>query len=348
MAPTATLGTVTTTAATGEPAGADDTITVPFTTSEALAVKPWATIAGKVAIVTGSGSSWTATYTVEAGVNAADAGFDLGPLRDAAGNRRDSASVATGVRIKTGPARYTLSTTVSPPGGGSVRVVVVRAAQGSQADFISQPREWGPYREGTEVKAIARANAGYRFQEWSGGVCEGVTDPHTVADGCRITMDAAGSVTAIFAKQCTLTVRAGTGGSASGTWRGDCGETRPITATARSGYAFDGWRGAPVADATAASTTVLVDRNLTVTAGFQSTAPTVVTTQFATSNTGGYADVAKAGDTITVTFTVSEALASKPAATIAGRAATVTGSGTSWTATITVTSGTRNGLALFW
>ena len=78
-----------------------DTITVTFQTSEELSATPSATIAGQVATVTGSGKSWTATYTVESGVNADNAAFDLGVLTDAADNETDPPAVDTGIVIDT-------------------------------------------------------------------------------------------------------------------------------------------------------------------------------------------------------------------------------------------------------
>ena len=78
-----------------------NTITVAFQTSEELSATPSATIAGRTAAVTGSGKSWTATYTVEAGVNADNAAFDLGVITDAADNEADPLAVDTGIVVDT-------------------------------------------------------------------------------------------------------------------------------------------------------------------------------------------------------------------------------------------------------
>ena len=77
-----------------------DTITVTFQTGEELSATPSATIAGQTATVTGSDKSWTATYTVEAGINA-NAAFDLGVISDADGNETDPPAVDTGIVIDT-------------------------------------------------------------------------------------------------------------------------------------------------------------------------------------------------------------------------------------------------------
>ena len=78
-----------------------NTITVTFQTSEDLSAAPSATIAGQTATVTGSDKSWTAAYTVEAGINANTALFDLGVISDADGNETDPPAVDTGIVIDT-------------------------------------------------------------------------------------------------------------------------------------------------------------------------------------------------------------------------------------------------------
>ena len=78
-----------------------NTITVTFQTSEELSATPSAAVAGQTATVTGSDKSWTAAYTVEAGVNADNAAFDLGVISDADGNETDPPAVDTGIVIDT-------------------------------------------------------------------------------------------------------------------------------------------------------------------------------------------------------------------------------------------------------
>ena len=106
-----------------------DTITITFQTNEELATAPSATIAGQTATVTGSDKSWTATYTVQSGVNADNTAFDLEPIADTAGNRTDPAEVPTGIAIDTDaptvgitglPAQITEPFTVSFTFGESV------------------------------------------------------------------------------------------------------------------------------------------------------------------------------------------------------------------------------------
>ena len=105
---------------TGNPGYAKegDTITALVEISEALSITPSATIAGRAATVTGSGTQWKATYTVDGAVNADNAAFDLGAITDAAGNRNDPAAVDTGIEIDT------TAPTVSYALPGSMRVEV--------------------------------------------------------------------------------------------------------------------------------------------------------------------------------------------------------------------------------
>ena len=109
---------------TGNPGYAKegDTITALLEMSEALSITPSATIAGHAATVTGSGTQWMATYTVDGGVNADNAAFDLGAITDAAGNRTDPAVVETGIEIDT------TVPTVSYDAPGSMRVDVALPA----------------------------------------------------------------------------------------------------------------------------------------------------------------------------------------------------------------------------
>ena len=90
-------------------------ITVTFQTSEELSATPSATIAGRTAAVTGSGKSWTATYTVESGINDENAAFDLGVITDAADNETDTPAVDTGIVVDTNAPTVTEVTPVTTP-----------------------------------------------------------------------------------------------------------------------------------------------------------------------------------------------------------------------------------------
>lgn len=73
------------------------------------------------------------------------------------------------------------------------------------------------------------------------------------------------------------------------------------------------------------------------------TAPSLTNVSIASNNSNS--DLAKSGDVITLSITASEVLAAAPTVTIAGQAATVSGSGTSWTATVTVLPSTVLGVS---
>ena len=92
-----------------------NTITVTSQTSEELSATPSATIAGQVATVTGSGKSWTATYTVESGINDDNAAFDLGAITDDPDNTDDPPAVDTGIVIDTSAPTVTEVTPVTTP-----------------------------------------------------------------------------------------------------------------------------------------------------------------------------------------------------------------------------------------
>ena len=92
-----------------------DTITVTFQTGEELSATPSATIAGQTATVTGDGKNWTATYTVEPGINDDNAAFDLGQISDADGNNADPPAVVTGIKIDTTAPTVTEVTPVRTP-----------------------------------------------------------------------------------------------------------------------------------------------------------------------------------------------------------------------------------------
>ncbi|MEM1037721.1 MAG: Ig-like domain-containing protein [Pseudomonadota bacterium] len=74
------------------------------------------------------------------------------------------------------------------------------------------------------------------------------------------------------------------------------------------------------------------------------TAPTLTSVSLSSDNAGS-TRLARVGDTITLSMTSDEALATPPSVTIAGQAATVSGSGTSWKATLLVSATTPEGRA---
>jgi len=146
--------------------------------------------------------------------------------------------------------QFTLTMQVSPAGGGTTTPTV-----GSHV-----------YDEGTVVAVDAVANAGFRWDQWTGPVNGAVgTASNTV------TMDADKTLTANFVRQFTLTMQVspaggGTTSPAEGAHVYDEGTVVPIEAFPAAGYVFDQWTG----DVTGVvnPTTVTVDADKTVTANF--------------------------------------------------------------------------------
>ena len=144
-----------------------------------------------------------------------------------------------------GPKQYSLSTSVSPDGGGTIDPAT------------------GTYDTGTEVILTAEPASGYRFDRWSG-------DATGTSGSVTITMDNNKSVTAHFQAQYTLNasvspIGSGTIDPATGTY--DSGTRVTLTAEPASGYRFDRWSG----DATGTSSSVIItmDDDKSVTARFQ-------------------------------------------------------------------------------
>jgi len=135
------------------------------------------------------------------------------------------------------------------------------AAHGS----ITKTPDKSAYDAGETVTVQAVADTGYEFAGWSGDL-SGSTNPATV------TMNANKSITAGFTEvaPATYTLSAtATHGSVTKTPAKasyDQGETVTLTATPDTGYSFSSWSGD--ASGTSPSTTVLMDRNKSVTANF--------------------------------------------------------------------------------
>ena len=79
---------------------------------------------------------------------------------------------------------------------------------------------------------------------------------------------------------------------------------------------------------------------------FDKTAPTLSAVSIVSNNICNTA-LAKVGDALTLTFTSNEDVQDPPTVTIGGSSATVTGAGTSWSATRTMASGDSEGGVVF-
>jgi len=135
------------------------------------------------------------------------------------------------------------------------------------------------YSEGEVVNITATAASGWQFAGWTGAVANSGSNSTTV------TIDADKTVTANFSEIppetviVTLTMAVNGSGSttpAVGTHQYAENEVINITATAASGWQFDGWTD-NVANSGSASTAVTMDVDKTVTANFSEIPPEIVT-----------------------------------------------------------------------
>ena len=127
------------------------------------------------------------------------------------------------------------------------------------------------YDDGTVVDLVAEAEEGYRFVEWTG-------DVGTIADvyaaTTTITINGDYSITANFVKQYDLTISSTAGGSVTepgeDTFTYDEGTVVDLIATPDAGYRFVEWTGdvGTIADVYAASTTITMNDDYSITANF--------------------------------------------------------------------------------
>jgi len=122
----------------------------------------------------------------------------------------------------------------------------------------------GNYSADANASIIATPDVGYHFTSWAGS---GIADPSAATT--TVLMDQNHSVTANFAiNQYALTATGGAGGSASGAGTYSHDANASITAIPDVGHHFTHWTGSGIADPNAATTTVLMDQNRSVTAHF--------------------------------------------------------------------------------
>jgi hypothetical protein len=162
--------------------------------------------------------------------------------------------------------------TISSTGGGSV-------TEPGEDTFT--------YDEGTVVDLIAEAEEGYRFDEWTGDV--GTIDD-VYAAATNITMNGDYSITAEFVRQYDLSISSTEGGSVTTPGEGvfTYGEVSVVglAAEAEEDYRFVEWTCDvdTIADIYAASTTITMNGDYSITANFEAV-PLSVTTKAATNIT---------------------------------------------------------------
>ena len=178
----------------------------------------------------------------------------------------------------TGVTYYTLTVNVSPSGSGTVALSL------EDQDPTTSGNQ---YESGTTVTVTANPASGYVFDHWSGDL-SGSTNPTS------ITMDGDKSVTAHFRQiapgQYSLIISSTEGGSVTtpgeGTFAYDAGEVVELVASPDDGYQFDEWTGdvSTVADANDAATTITMDADKSITAGFTAVTPGISPASFSASS----------------------------------------------------------------
>jgi uncharacterized repeat protein (TIGR02543 family) len=167
---------------------------------------------------------------------------------DTSGTTNPLTVVMTRNRTIVGNFTYTLATTVSPVGGGSV------------TKSPNQPN----YNPGTVVSLTAVPAVGYHFVSWSGDAT-GSTNP------VNVTMSANRSVTATFVlNQYTLTIPASTGGTVTknpnqATYAH--GTVVTLTPVPSTGYHFVSWGGDASGSLSPLNVTMDSDKNITAAFG---------------------------------------------------------------------------------
>ena len=129
------------------------------------------------------------------------------------------------------------------------------------------------YDEGTAVNLTTQANESYIFDKWTGDVSQ-IADVN--AANTTIVMNGNYGIMANFARQYTLTISSSQGGNVmtpgEGIFTYTAGTVVDLVAEADDGYQFASWTDGPfilpIDDARAATTTLVMDRDYSITANF--------------------------------------------------------------------------------
>lgn len=156
----------------------------------------------------------------------------------------------------------------------------------------------GAYNKGETVTLTATPNTGYQFDGWYKG-----TTRVTTNTSYSFTVSADAAYTAKFSPPSyTVTAKAGTGGSVTGSGSYTYNTSATVKATPSTGYHFTGWYKGNTRVSTSANYTFTVTESVTLTANFERNTYTVT----ATASTGGTASGGGTfdhGSSVTVTAT---------------------------------------------
>ena len=163
-------------------------------------------------------------------------------------------------------------TDVAPNEGHGVTVEYTLTINSTAGGSVTTPGEGAfTYDAGTVVTIVATPGEDYRFVNWTGDV-DTITDVEAAAT--TITMSGNYSITANFVRQYNLAISSTAGGSVvvpdEGTFTYDEGTEVSLVAEPDEGYRFINWTGdvEEVADVQAATTTITLKRDSTITANF--------------------------------------------------------------------------------
>ena len=339
-----------------------DTITLTFTVSETLQTTPTVTIAGHTATVTNTDNTYTATYEVENGDDAQNITYDIGTLTDTNANTHDPAQETTAITIDT-----TVPTIqITGPQAGTAQSKTVTAAFTETNEDTNGYRYAQTQTSTCDATVIADNTQGTAYTQTLTFTAE--TDNNTFV--CLRAQDLAGNtvfgvsgeITGIDATVPTLTNPSSIGSTS---------DTTPEFTFTSSEVGTIAYGGDCTSSDTAATSgantvtfTTLIEGTysnctLTVTDSAGNTSDALAVPTFTVDTTGAMissqsitsdnadTNYAKEGDTLTLTFTVSEALQGTPTVTIAGQTATVTNTDNTYTAVYEVTNSTPEGFVTY-
>jgi uncharacterized Zn-binding protein involved in type VI secretion len=358
-----------------------DTVTLTFTSSEAIQ-SPTVTIDGNAATISGSGTSWTATYTLVSGDTEGALAFTI-DFQDTAGNSGTQVTAATdGSSATFDETVPTVASIVTDDSDDKVKDTdVVRVTTTFSEAMTSAPTISIDLPNGTDISAASMTQsttADVWYYDWTvddsdGGdgtatitvagsdlagnaYAGGNTDTVTIDNTAPTLTITAADTSLIIAETSVVTftfskdvlgfvdadITLAGGGSLSSI---SATSSQVFSATLTPPSDTTGTVTLTVG-ATTYTDIVLNDNTTTATISFtvDTQSPTLSSVSISSSNSDSAK--AKIGDTVTLTFTSSEAIQS-PTVTIDGNAATISGSGTSWTATYTLVSGDTEGALAF-
>ena len=349
----------------------EDVLTLSFTLSEQVQTLPGVTIAGQQASVTQNNNIYTATYTVTDTTSQTAVSYTIGALTDRAGNSSEPIEVSTDITIDTTPP--TLSTiiftsdntnTAYAKEGDTITLSLTVSEELAEAPTLTI--------QATAVTLTAQNSLTYTTtytvssETTNGSITYDLatltdragltTDPDEATDN-TITIDTTAPVIQLTGPA------AGTAATKTVTATMTDTNADPdarryqqtTTATCDSTIIADNTEGSPYAEQTltfsaeddngtyicfraqdrAGNTSFAGSGEI---AGIDTTGATLVGQPTTTSDNTNTA-YAKEGDTITLSFTVSETLTTTPSVTIAGQQASVTQNNNTYTATYTVADG---------